>query len=272
MHLAEVLQFSFQALRANPVRSLLTCLGMMIGNASVILVVTISQTSQDYILEQIRGLGSNMIYAYFETGSQAESKSQADFIHQSDVEAIRNELGGRIVAVTGVMNNTDHIVINGKPQDVKVIGADQYYRSVRNLVLLAGRFVDSSDVEQRSRVALLTEKLANRLYGSQPAAVGRILKIYGLQFTVIGTFKEKVESFGQSEVSKESILIPVTVQRYFTEVERIDPMYVQAKTPQEVVAVTRNVRQILESRHRPGARYTVENLTEILNKIGRAHV
>src|SRR5579863_1792850 len=253
------LRLSLQSLRANPVRSLLTCLGMAIGNASVILVVTISQTSQDYILEQIRGLGSNIINAYFETGSQAESKSQADFIHQADVQAVRTGLGGRIVAVTGVMNNTDSILIDGKQRDVKVIGSDEYYKSVRNLVLLAGRFFDAGDVEQRGRVVLLTEKLATRLYGGQSAGVGRILKIYGMQFTVIGTFKEKVESFGQSEVSKETILMPITVLRYFTEVERIDPMYVQAKTPRDVEAVTREVRQILESRHREGARYTVEN-------------
>jgi putative ABC transport system permease protein len=265
MHFGESLRFSVQSLRANPVRSLLTCLGMMIGNASVILVVTISQTSQDYILEQIRGLGSNIIYAYFETGSQAESKSQADFIHQADVQAVRAGLGSRIVAVTGVMNNTDSILVDGKQRDVKVIGSDEYYKSVRNLVLLAGRFFDAGDVEQRGHVALLTEKLAYRLYGGQASSVGRILKIYGMQFTVIGTFKEKVESFGQSEVSKESILIPITVLRYFTDVERIDPMYVQAKTPREVEGVTREVRQILESRHREGAKYTVENLAAILD-------
>src|SRR5713226_5394491 len=265
MHFGEALRFSLQALRGSPVRSLLTCLGMLIGNASVILVVTISQTSQDYILEQIRGLGSNIVYAFFETGSQGESRSQADFIKQADVEAVRSELGGRIVAVTGVMSNTDRILINGREQDVKVIGSDAYYKSVRNLVLLAGRFLDSSDVEMRNRVALPTEKLAIRLFGSQSGAVGQTLKIYGLPFTVIGTFKERMESFGQTEVTKESILIPITVLRYFSEIERIDPLYVQAKTPQTVEAVTRVVRQILESRHRPGARYTVESLAAILN-------
>src|SRR5262249_42052039 len=265
MHFGESLRFSVQSLRANPVRSFLTCLGMLIGNASVILVVTISQTSQDYILEQIRGLGSNIIYAYFETGSQALNRSQADFIHQSDVQAVRAGLGSRIVAATGVMSNTDHILINGRQQDVKVIGVDQYYKSVRNLALLAGRFFDASDVDQRGRVALLTEKLADRLYGGQSASLGQVLKVYGLQFTVIGTFKEKVESFGQTEVSKESILIPVTVLRYFTDVERIDPLYVQAKTPHDVIPVTRVVRQIIESRHRQGARYTVENLAAILD-------
>src|SRR3989442_3021798 len=209
MHFGEALRFSVQALRANPVRSLLTCLGMLIGNASVILVVTISQTSQDYILEQIRGLGSNIVYAYFETGTQAQSKSQADFIKQSDVDAVRSELGSRIVAATGVMSNTDRILIDGREQDVKVIGSDPYYKSVRNLVQLAGRFLDASDVEMRNRVALLTEKLAFRLYGSQSGAIGRTLKVYGLPFTVIGTFKERVESFGQTEVNKESILIPI---------------------------------------------------------------
>ena len=265
MLFGEALRFSFQALRANPVRSLLTCLGMMIGNASVILVVTISQTSQDYILEQIRGLGSNMIYAFYETGSHAETKSAADFIKQSDVNVVRSELGRRIVAVTAVMNNTDSILINGKQRDVKVIGSDQYYKNVRNLVVPAGRFLDASDIEQRARVCLLTEKLAYKLYGSQSGAVGQTLKIYGERFTVIGTFKERVESFGQSEVSKESVLIPITVLKYFTDIERIDPMYVQAKSASDVEAVTRAVREILESRHRPGAKYTVENLTEILN-------
>src|SRR5260370_6674854 len=265
MHFGEALRFSFQALRANTVRSLLTCLGMMIGNASVILVITISQTSQDYILEQIRGLGSNIVYAFFETGSQGESRSQADFIKQADVEAVRSELGSRIVAVTGVMSNTDRILINGREQDVRVIGSDAYYKSVRNLVLLSGRFLDSSDVEMRSRVALLTEKLAVRLFGSQSGAVGQTLKIYGLPFTVIGTFKERVESFGQTEVTKESILIPITALRYFTEVERIDPLYVQAKPPHSVDGVTRVRRPIVASPHGPGRRSTVDDLAAILN-------
>ncbi len=264
MNVGEALRFSVQALRANTIRSLLTCLGMLIGNASVILVVTISQTSQDYILEQIRGIGSNIVYAYYEAGSHAEKQSQADFIKEQDVDAVRSELDRRIVAASGVMSNTDRILIAGKEQDVRIIGSDQYYKSVRNLVLLAGRFLDASDVEMRNRVALLTEKLAIRLYGSQSAAVGQTLKIYGLRFTVIGSFREKVESFGQTEVSKESILIPITVLRYFTEVERIDPMYVQVKRPDDVESVTRIVRQILESRHRQGAKYQVENLTAIL--------
>jgi putative ABC transport system permease protein len=241
---------------------------MVIGNASVILVVTISLTSRDYILEQIRGIGSNMIYAYYETAGTAGTEVEADFIKLADVEAVRQQLGPRIVAATGVMTQYDRMVIAGREEDIKVIGSDEHYPAVRNLVLLAGRFLDYSDVSLRQKVALLTEKLANRLYGSQSAAIGQVLKVHGIQFTVIGTFKERVASFGLSELSGETILIPITVISYFTPVERVDPLYVQARAPEDVPAVTEEVRRVLESRHRAGARYTVENLTAILDAAG----
>ncbi len=86
------------------------------------------------------------------------------------------------------------------------------------------------------KVALLTDKLATRLYGGQQQAIGQIIKIHGLQFTVIGHSRRRVSSFGQSELNDETILIPITVQQYFTRVERIDPLYVQARTPQDVAA------------------------------------
>ena len=265
MFLHEALKFSVQALRANPVRSALTMLGMVIGTASVILVVTISLTSRDYILEQIQGIGSNMIFAYYETGGMTSATSAGDFINMADVEAVREQLGGRIVAATGVMTNYDRMLIDGKEQDVAVIGSDQDYRTVRNLIVSAGRFMDASDVALRQKVAMLTDQLARRLFGSRNAAVGQIIKVHGLQFTVIGTFRERVESFGQTELARETILIPITIIKYFTPVERIDPMYVQVRAPEDVEPVTNLVRGILESRHRPGARYRVENLTAILN-------
>jgi putative ABC transport system permease protein len=266
MNLGEALSFSVQALEANPIRSLLTGLGMVIGTASVILVVTISLTSRDYILEQIEGVGSNLVYAQAEIGTQqVNAQVDADFVKLSDVEAVREQLAGRIAAASAIMNTFDRMRINGKDQDIQVIGTDEFYKPVRNMLVLSGRFLDSSDVALRQKVCLLTEKLAQRLYGSTSAAIGNVIKVHELQFTVIGTFKEKVESFGQSELGSETILIPVTVLRYFTKVERIDPLDVQVKSADDVEAVTQQIKQILESRHRQGARYRVQNLTEILN-------
>jgi putative ABC transport system permease protein len=266
LQIGEALSFSFQALRQNPVRSMLTGLGMVIGTASVILVVTISLTSENYILDQIEGVGSNMIFASSEVGTQPSTATvNADFIKTADIQAVRDQLGDRIFAATGIETNYDTMFLNGKQESLLVIGSDEYYRPVRNLVVLAGRFMDAGDVSLRQKVALLTDKLAQRLYGSQQTALGQKIKIHELQFTVIGTFREKVESFGQSELNTETVVIPITVQQYFLRVERIDPLYVQVRSPEEVEEVTAEVKSILISRHRPGSGFKVENLTGILN-------
>ena len=264
MNFREAFRFGVQALLSNKIRTALTALGLLIGNASVILVVTISLTSREFILEQIIGVGSNLITAYFDSGNREASQVAGDYVKIADVEAVKATLGPRIKAATGVMSDFTSIVIDGRLRDVKIIGSDEQYAKVRNLVQLSGRPLDASDVQFRQRVALLTDWLALKLYGSQSAAVGQPLKLYGLQFTIIGTFKEKTDTFGLSELSRESVLVPVTVLRYFTPFERIDPLYVQAISLEQVEPVTQQVRVILESRHRPGANYYVGNLTGIL--------
>ena len=122
-----------------------------------------------------------------------------------------------------------------------------------------------TDIATRSKVTLLTGRLARRLFGSESAAIGQTVKLYGLQFTVIGAFRERVSSFGLSELADESLLIPLSVSRYFSPVERIDPFYVQARSAQDVPRVQEAVRAVIESRHRPGARYKVDSLTAILD-------
>jgi len=265
MLIAESLSFSAQSLRANPVRSLLTGLGMVIGTASVILVVTISLTSRDYILEQIEGIGSNIIFGYYVSAGPTSPAADADYIKMADVDAIRTNLSADIVAATGVMSDFDKMLIRGKQQDVKVIGTDQDYASVRNIAIGSGRFMDRDDLRQRQKVAVLTDQLAARMYGSSAGADGQVIRLYGMQFTVIGTFHEKVETFGQSEIERDTILIPITVLRYFAPVERIDPMYIQVRSAEAVDRVAARVQEIVAARHRPGAHYRVDTLTAILN-------
>jgi len=264
MQVREVLAVSLRALAANKLRSALTALGLVIGNASVILVVTISLTSTELILEKIRGIGSNVVWAYYEAGSREADQVQNDFVNLADVEAIRTRLSEKIVAATAVMSSNDFITVNGKSQELAVQGSDEFYPRVRNVALLAGRFMEASEVTGRAKVALLTEKLARDLYGSQASAIGQVLKLKGFQFTVIGTFQERTSTFGLSELGERTVLIPITVLKYFVRVERIDPVYIQARRAQDVVPLTAEVRRLLESRHRPGARYFVDNLGSIL--------
>jgi putative ABC transport system permease protein len=265
MNLQEAVRFSLQSLRANPLRTFLTALGLIIGNASVILVVTISIVGKGLILDQIRGIGSNLVYASYETGGQNIAKVEADFVKLADVQAIRDALGSEIIAATAVMPSNDRIVVNGRERDVTIIGTDDQYAKVRKLVILAGRSFDQSDIALRERVAMLTEKLAQRLYSSPQLAIGQVIKLHQLQFTIIGVFRERTSTFGVSELQEETIMIPVPVAKYFEQYERVDPVYIQARYAEDVPRVTRQVQKILESRHRPGAKYNVQNLKGILD-------
>lgn len=264
MNITEAVNFSLQALRANRLRTFLTALGLIIGNASVILVVTISLAGKNLILDQIRGIGSNLVYADYEAGGENLAQVEADFVKLADVQAIRDELGSTIVAASAVMNTHEHIVVNGKVRVVTVDGVDDQYARVRNLVVLAGRPFDQSDMTLREHVAMLIDKLAIRMFGSQDAALGQVIKISQLQFTVIGTFREKTSTMGQGEITDDTILIPITVMKYFMEYERINPVYIEVRNAADVPTVTQEVNEILERRHRPGTKYNVQNLSAIL--------
>jgi putative ABC transport system permease protein len=265
MNLSEAINFSLQALWANRLRTFLTALGMIIGNASVILVVTISLASKDLILDQIRGIGSNLVIASADVSTQNASKVQGDYIKLGDVQALRDRLGPRISAATGVMASHDGIVVNGKVLTVNVDGVDEYYADVRRIVILAGRCFDATDIALRERIAMLTDKLAIRMFGSVEAALGQTIRLNRLQFTVVGVFREKTSTFDTAEISDTTILIPLTVMQYFQEYERVDPVYLQARNATDVPAVRQEVGSIIESRHREGAKYTIQDLTAILS-------
>src|SRR4051812_17273400 len=265
MNISEAVSFSLQALRANRLRTFLTALGLIIGNASVILVVTISLASRDLILDQIRGIGSNLVYASYEAGGQNTAKVEADFVKRADVQALRDTLGNSIVSAAAVMPNSDQIVVNGRIRQVTIDGVDENYARVRNIVILTGRSFDESDIALRERVAILSDKLAIRIFGNLEAALGQTVKISKLQFTVIGTFREKTSTMGNGEIGDETILIPLSVMQNFTQFERIEPVYLQVRNAADVPLVTEQVTQILQRRHRPGASYNVQNLKAILD-------
>ncbi len=268
MFIGEALRFTWESVRANRGRSVLTALGMVIGTASVILVVTIAMTGQDYILGQIQGVGSNLIYAYYEAGETAGHSSLADYLTLSDLEAIRRDISS-VRAAAAIITQYDRMVMDHSERDVTVIGTNPDFRVVRNLRVLSGRFFEDDDLAAREKVCLVTEPLAQKLFGGLEEAVGHQVKIHGLEFTVIGTFKEGVETFGQSEINKETLLIPLTVMKYFVLSDKVDQIYLSVYQPSQVLPTTERVKEVLAGRHRSSSVYRVENLSEILSAAKR---
>jgi len=264
MAFGEIIAFSYDTFCSNKVRFILTALGMVIGTASLILVVTIGMTGRQFVLNQIQAIGTNEVLAEYQGGAQHINNSTPDPLTIDDVKAVRQNVPG-IIAASPVLQLSDRIPVgNGKEKDITIFGVDPEYVQVRNLVVLSGRFFDQQDAQAHNKVGLITEKTAIELYGSNQAAVGKIIKLTGLPFTIIGTFKERVETFDQSEIVGDILLIPFPVSRYFTETPDLKMIYFSMKDPSMVLPATAQIKRVLQSRHRPESVYKVSNLTALL--------
>lgn len=267
--LSEILNFAYDAFCSNKLQFTLTSLAMAVGTASVILVVTIGLTGKQYILRQIQSIGANMIYANYQGGTQ-RIDATPDPMTAEDVRAVREQVPSVVAASPTVALNDRISVGDGKQRDILVLGVDPEYQRVRNLIILAGRFFDSEDSAGRNKVGIITDKLAQRLFGSPSGAIGQIIKLSaGLPFTVIGVFKESVDTFGQSEIQEDTMLIPYTVSRFFTPTAAVYQIYFSAASPQDVIPATAAIKRVLQSRHRPESVYSVENLTQLLTVAGK---
>lgn len=262
--LGEITRFAYDTFMLNKVRFALTALGMVIGTASLILVVTIGLTGKQYILGQIQNIGANMIYAWYEGGGMFGKESMSDYLTIDDMRSVQEQVQG-IKAASPMVELHESIGIgSGKQKNVTILGVSTGYEQVRNLLILSGRFFDHDDEMARNKVVLLNNKLANTLYGGQDEAIGKGIRIQGLPFTVIGTFKERVETFGQSEVSEDTMVTPYTTAFLFTGTNTVKQLFFSVADAADVPGATDQIRAVIQSRHRPESIYHVENLTQLL--------
>jgi len=266
-NLREAFFFAYNALRVNKVRTGLTTLGMVIGTSSVILVSTIALTSRDYVLGQIEGVGSNMIYTVNESSPTVTGASSiSDALTLADVEAIRAGVPN-LTAVSAIVLGRDRVVLENQYREVTIIGVNSGFRIIRNLKVLAGRFFDEDDDRLRNRVCLVTPALFRVLFPDGWTEASKI-KVRDLEFIVIGVFEEGAETFGQSEITRETVMMPISVMTVMTGANAVDQIYASADRPSNVPAATDAILQVVRSRHRAGAVYRAENLTQILAAAG----
>ena len=258
----ETWALAMQALRANKVRAMLTMLGVIIGSACIVLVVTVALAGKRYIIGQIEAVGSNLVYAQIIHSGVARALPLADEIPPADMQAAKESVPD-VVEVAGTNDMTMSISVNGRERPIILVGVTAGYQKIRNLLILQGRYLDPDDLRTQSKVCLLTQELANLLFPSG-SPLGKDIAIGELHFTVIGVYKERVSTFGQTEIRPESVIIPFSLIKYYTGTEYFKTLYVQAASPEDVPMVTTQVKQVLESRHRPDAQYRVENLAGIL--------
>ncbi|HEV8075143.1 MAG TPA: ABC transporter permease [Candidatus Acidoferrum sp.] len=261
MHIREAVAVAVDALRANKVRAVLTSIGVIIGSASIVLVVTVALTSQKFVISQIEAMGSNLVWVEMvKTPEKAQPLSYE--INTDDLAAARAQIPDALI-VDGFNDLPMAVVVSGRTRPVRLIGVTDGYQQIRRLIIVRGRYFDFEDMESRSKVCLITKDLADRVFGVENP-VGRQLHMGELTFTVIGVFRERAETFGLSELQKESVIIPFSLMKYYTGTDVLSTLQLQTGGPEKVAMVEKQLSRLLKSRHPPQAEYNVQTLTAIL--------
>jgi putative ABC transport system permease protein len=274
MMLSEILKLALDSFSASKLRFALTALGMVIGTASVILVVTIGLTGRQFILNEIQKIGTNQIEVEYSGGGAvgAEKVVYNDFLTRDDEKAVLTQVPS-IVASSPVLQSHDRISFgSGVVKDTLILGVSPQYRDVRNLIVLSGRFFDEQDENAHVMCADVTVPFAREMFGSADEAVGKQFSIQGIPFTIIGTFKESVDTFGETEIADQTVLIPFSVARYFTGTDNVKQIYFTIRSMDEVPDATREIQRIVQARHRPNSVYKTFDLRELLAMANRISI
>jgi putative ABC transport system permease protein len=261
MDIRETLSVAIDALRANKLRATLTSLGVIIGSASIVLVVTVALTSRSFVLSQIEAVGSNLV--------QVELVQRPDKPQPLNYEMTLDDMEAaaaipNVIVVAGTRELPMSLIAGGVERPVNLVGVTKGYQEIRRLVILRGRYFDAADMEMKSKTCLIHTQLAEKIFG-QENPIGKSIRMGELTFAVIGVFRERVETFGLSDIQENTVIIPFTLMKYYTGMEVVRLLDVQAARSENVPNVERQLGQLLRSRHPSEAEYKVQTLTAILN-------
>jgi putative ABC transport system permease protein len=258
----ETWRVALEALWANKLRAFLTTLGVVIGSACIVLVVTVAVTGRRVVIGQIEAVGSNLVYAQYQVNPD-EAVVIANEITLADMNAAQAQLAGVVAAAGSTSSVATTVVQGGAQYNASLVGVTEGFQDIRNLVVLQGRFLDSEDMRARSKVCLITEELAALVFPNADP-IGARLRAGELSFTVVGVFRERVATFGLSEIQRYTMLLPFPLMRYYNGKDSLGVLYVQVAAPEYVVPLTAQLEGLLRSRH-PGGTYVAENLGGVLD-------
>jgi len=269
MMFSEIVRLAVDSFRASKTRFLLTMLGMVIGSASIILVATLGSTGKQYALDQLTSIGPNKIELQYSGGtiSGPDNTSTPDFMTLDDLHAVMDQVPG-IVASSPMLEFHDNVSVGGGvTKATMLLGVSPQYKIVRNLIVESGRFFDDQDTLAHEKVAVIVKPFAIELYGSSDDAIGKTISVKGIPFVIIGVFRESIDTYGQSEISDHTLLIPYPVARYFTGTSALKEIFFTMRDASMVLPAKDRILAIVRSRHYASSVYVAQTLTELLTSM-----
>jgi putative ABC transport system permease protein len=269
----DAIRGALEALRANPTRSLLTTLGIIIGVAAVIIVVAVGSGARELVVSRIKSLGSNLLVLEPGTVTSGGVHMSAAGIHLTgeDIEAIAHEVPGVRLAVAIVRGGVQ-AVHAGSNWPTAVYGVGPGFLSARDWPLTDGRDFDPEELATGRNVALIGATVARNLFGDADP-IGQTIRAQDAVLTLVGVLSPK----GQTTSGKDQddvLVVPLRTAkarllgRGGARWEAIDTALVKADEQFDLGAVQADVRALLRSRHRLGDGrpddFSIENLADVL--------
>jgi putative ABC transport system permease protein len=241
---------ALESLSSNKMRSGLTIIGIVIGVAAVIAIISIGRGAENSITGSIQGIGTNLLFVFSGGSEEVRNPKPIDL---SDAEAIADPFQAPSVeGVAPMLQGNGLVSAGGESTNTQVNGVTPDYSRVRNAPVTEGEFITEEHILGRASVAVLGVEVADTLFGRKEGLVGETLRIENQPFRVIGILKERGGSgFGNQD---DVILVPLTTAQARllrrSGRDRIDLLMVQAVDAASVPQASEEVAQILRARHR----------------------
>jgi putative ABC transport system permease protein len=264
------MRVAVRAMRANPLRALLTALGVIIGVGSVVTMVAIGQGARQATTEQVQALGSNLLTVFAGTpsvGGVARAEPSQSLTLE-DAEAIRARVPG-VIGVSAELQRQAQVLYRSENTFTRILGVTPEYETVRNVRAARGSYFTDEEMRTRARVALLGQTVATRLFG-EGDPVGAQVRIRGVTFTVIGVLEAKGAAtfFDRDDI----VVVPITTaQRRLFGTRSVGSIQVQAASEAQMPAVAAALAELMRTRHRlaPGQAddFTIRSQADILQTL-----
>lgn len=259
---------ALRALARNKLRAGLTMLGIIIGVAAVIAMVSIGQGAQASVQEQIANVGTNLLFisaGSSNTGGMRGGAGSNATLTADDIEAVERELSSVKMASPAVRANVT-IVFGNLNWTTSAQGVDQDFPEIRRWPVESGEFFSEGDIRTAARVCVLGHTVVDNLFaGVDP--IGQSIRVRNLPFRVVGVLSAKGQS-GYGQDQDDTIIVPyTTVQKKLLSISYIQSAMVSAITPEATFTAEQEISELLRQRHRLAPNqeddFTVRNMTDV---------
>ena len=265
-------KIALRALRRNAMRSLLTTLGIIIGVAAVIAMVSIGQGASVSVQERIASLGNNMLIILSGTTTQGGVRTGfggLPTLTVSDAKAIQRDCPA-VSAVTYSRRQVQQVVAGNQNWSTAVTGVTPEYQIVRDWPVAAGRFLSKPDEESAATSAVLGQTVVQNLFGPGQNPVDQVIRINNVPFRVVGVLTPKGQST-QGQDQDDAVFIPFsTAERKVLGTQRlgmVGSIMVSAVSPEAIPEAQRQVTSLLRERHRirqgQSDDFSIRNLADV---------